>query len=121
MRTVTRPDVDLLEVLPAELAEDRALGNSVGVLEPSKKLPKGREDLLAQGVRDGVLVLAARLEQPGEALLGLEREQPPLVEEHVERAQKRAPIHGEHLGDAEVDPAGALALRGVHEPEDRRW
>ena len=90
--------------------ENGVVREAVGVLKPDEEHPQRREDLLAEGARDRVLVLAARPEQPEEAFVGLQREEPPLVEQHVERAEQRPSVHVEHLVQAEGDPPGRLAL-----------
>ena len=67
------------------------------------------QDLLGQALAHLVLVLAAVLEQGGEALRARLAQEPVLAEEHPHCSRDRPPCSGEHVRNAKVEPARALA------------
>ena len=86
-------------------------------LESAQQLVERVQDLLGEAFAHLVLVLAAVLEQGGEALLARLAQEPGLAEEQAHRGRDRPPRGGEHVRDAEVEPAGALAPRRGDEPQ----
>ena len=109
--------VDLVGVLRKRLAQKLALRGVVSGLEAAQELVEGVQDLLGQAFADLVLVLAAVLEQGGEALRARHAQEPGLSEEQAHRGRDRPPRGGEHVRDAKVEPAGAFAPRRGDEPE----
>ena len=103
--------VDLVGVLRKRLAQKLALRGVVSGLEATQKLVQGVQDLLGQALADLVLVLAAVLQQGGEALRARHAQEPGLSEEQAHGGRDRPPRGGKHVRDAKVEPAGAFAPR----------
>ena len=80
-------------------------------LEAAQELVERVQDLLGEALAHLVLVLAAVLEQGGEALRARQAQEPGLAEEQAHRGRDRPARGGEHVRDAEIEPAGAFAPR----------
>ncbi len=81
--------VDLVRVLGERLAEELALGRVVGGLEAAQQLVERVEHLLGEALADLVLVLAAVLEERGEALRAGQAQQSRLAEQQAQRGRDR--------------------------------
>ena len=109
--------VDLVGVLRKRLAQKLALRGVMSGLEPAQEFVQGVQNLLGQAYADLVLVLAAVLQQGGESLRARHAQESGLAEEQAHRGRDRPPRGGEHVRDAKVEPAGALAPRRGDEAE----
>ena len=83
----------------------------MGGLEAAQELVQGVQDLFGQALADLVLVLAAVLQQGGEALRARHAQEPGLSEEQAHGGRDRPSRGREHVRDAKVEPAGAFAPR----------
>ena len=112
-----QPTVDLVGVLRQRLAQQRPIRGVMRRLESAQQLVERVQDLLGEALAHLVLVLAAVLEQSGEALLARLAQEPGLAEEQAHRGRDRPSCGGEHVRDAKVEPAGAFAPRCGDEPQ----
>ena len=101
--------VHLVGVGLERLAQQLVLRGVVSGLEAAQELVEGMQYLLGQTLADLVLILAAILEQRGEALRARLAEEPVLAEEQPHCSRDRPSRGGEHIRNAKVEPARALA------------
>ena len=80
-------------------------------LEAAQQLVERVQHLLGEPLADLVLELAAVVEERGEALGAREAEEPRLAEQQPQRGRDRPARGLDHVRDAEVEPARALAAR----------
>src|SRR5260370_34361126 len=73
------------------------------------------QHVMGQALAGRVLKLAAVVQQGGEALRARQGEKPRLAQEKAHGGRDRPTRSLDHVGDAEVEPAGAFAVRGGNE------
>ena len=112
-----QPAVDLLRVLPGQLAQDPPRRRLVRRLEAAQQLPERAEHLLREAPGDLVLVAAALGEQVAQPLAVGRGEDPVLAEQHVQRAQEGPAGDLRQPLDGEGDVARRLVLGGVDQAE----
>ena len=113
------PAVDVVGITGGEFAEEFALGAFVRGLEAAQEFVEGVEDLFGENFRDAGLVVAAALEQRGEAGVAGGVEERPRAEEQLERAEDEPARHFGHRADGERERTGVFLGRRVDEAELR--
>ena len=108
--------VDVVGILFELAGQQCAVRLLVRRLETPQQLVETVQHLLRQALAHNVLILAAGLKETREAVIPRPRQEPGLAEQQSQGRAERAPHYGTHVGDPEVQPAGAFAARGGDEP-----
>ena len=103
--------IDVVAVFPELFVQQLAARGVVGCLEAAQQLVEGVQHLHRELLADLVLVLAAVGEQGRQALFPRQGQQPALVQQQSKRGADRPARHQQHVGNIEVHPARALAVR----------
>ena len=112
--------VDEVGVLVQRAGEQLASAQLVGRLEAAQQCVERAEHLTGEPLGHLVLERAGAGQKRRESLRAGQGEQPPLGEQHPHRGADRPPGGLCHVGDIELQPAGALPARRGDQPERPR-
>ena len=109
--------VHAVGVFPELVPEELTPRGVIRSLEAAQEFVERVEHLLREPLADLVLVLAAVIEQGGQAFTPGERQEPTFGQQQTHRGTDGATCRGEHVGNLQIQPARGLTPGRRDEPQ----